>query len=261
MPLLFELYNESIVSADGNQRADCAIDFSKSMKGGQGSGNFGHAGRPGKVGGSGSGEYEEISSWQEFEHLKNLQAKGVHKRPTGLLDDIYTPSTDEWDPPPQEWWNALAERWGPSSPEVEAIEKHIRLSNDVNRYLRAGDEYAGKEVIEQRVKALDLAFTRPYNVSPKNLIVYRGPQLASQLDMSSFVEKGFPSTSYTHIDQFSQGGRSMKIRLPEGFPAIFASPHEREIILPRGITFTKAKDGIWDVKLPDGRKPKPFNFE
>lgn len=59
MGILFELYDTNIVSDDGTVIADCAIpnldlssiDFS-AMKGGSGSGNFQHHGRPGQVGGS-----------------------------------------------------------------------------------------------------------------------------------------------------------------------------------------------------------------
>ena len=78
-----------------------AGEFIKTLNGGAGSGNFGHAGRPGEVGGSSDGK-SSLDSWKErvkkidnAEELLDLQESIVDENVTNYLKKISEDMTDE----------------------------------------------------------------------------------------------------------------------------------------------------------------------
>jgi hypothetical protein len=67
-------------------------------KGGAGSGHFGHAGRPGKVGGSSSGKFSD--SELENEHKIAFEFASKYGATTGLYEE---PHTIRWHESPKSW--------------------------------------------------------------------------------------------------------------------------------------------------------------
>lgn len=190
----------------------------------------------------GGKDYHQIENHQEWDHLRNQQQSAASRIPAGITKE---------EPGSHEWASEVAEKWSGTIEERNAIQQHIRLSNPVNIYLRTGQyRYeSDKEDVQSRIAGLDKAFTRPYNTAPQNLIVYRGLHKEALVDEKSFVDRGFPSVSYKPLTSFGTEKGRISIRIPKGFPMIFGSYNEAEMILPRNVKFTKGKDGVWNISI------------
>ena len=212
-------------------------------EGGEGSGNFGHAGRPGEVGGSlpqgENGEFPVLPSTNE---------------PTPDLTDLIDEARPE---------------------EKDALLKYCSLEAwDMNSYLRKGQSWTGPEWFEGQLKkhvaALDSLMSK--SVVNQNLTVFRGLKFYDSEQFDSFldglkndilVDDGFVSTStLKDISQgFMEGEKSalMVIEVPKGshalwVPGLGAGKDERELILPRSSRFkvldiTKDKNGRINVHV------------
>lgn len=182
------------------------------LKGGSGSGNFGHAGRPGKVGGSSSIHYAAADP-QDLIRYYDL---------TSNCDVI----------------------------DCEALNMYTHSGYDVvNRKLRFGSyadsayEFEWKDAeVNKLLTGLDKSFQNAPTV-PSNLIAYRGvnSRLFDNLAVGdSFTDKGFVSTSIDPAQTMS--GWQMEIRIPAGTKGIYIEQvsnvaSEMELLLNRGTRF------------------------
>jgi hypothetical protein len=189
-----------------------------SLKGSSSSGNYGHQGIPGHVGGSAagtnvSGEFTEADPQELNKHYQ--------------LKDKFAAAIDN-----------------------SALNLYTSSGHDVvNRKLRKGS-YAksihASEWRESEVKdlttRLDDAFDKAPTV-PHNMVVYRGVDeeaFAGLQKGDSFVDKGFVSTSIDRSE--ARTGMQVEIRVPKGTKGIYveqvsAVPSELEMILNRGTKF------------------------
>ena len=191
----------------------------KIFEGGEGSGNFGHVGRPGQVGGSASqytslttGEYLELSEKYSFEKKYGTESlEGFFK-----LSDI-------------------GFYLGAKYTYVNSV---LRKGNLTGEPLKAGYTNA--------VEAVDDLIS--IGVAEKNLLVYRGTETAWDLKVGQeFEDKAFVSTSVSlkissnFKDTLHQ---VFEIRVKEGTHVGYVGPTthmEEEIILPRNSKFRVTK--------------------
>jgi hypothetical protein len=129
---------------------------------------------------------------------------------------------------------------------------------DINAKLRAGDNLAGDSTVTNLRAAMrptqdDLILTRTVPTD-----VFKGFDLENLAGMK-VRDAGFSSTSLGPAYGGGLGQVVMKIAVPKGTPAVFASahsrnPHEQEVILPDGLEMAvasvKRNDQFgWDVSL------------
>jgi hypothetical protein len=129
---------------------------------------------------------------------------------------------------------------------------------DINAKLRAGDDLADDSTVRNLRAAMrptqdDLILTRTVPTD-----VFKGFNLEDLAGMK-VRDAGFSSTSLGPAYGGGLGQVVMKIAVPKGTPAVFASaysrnPHEQEVVLPDGLEMAvasvKRNDQFgWDVSL------------
>jgi len=198
-------------------------------KGGPGSGNFGHEGRPGEVGGSGPGggpARQEDKPLARFSYGKyNVMGKKFFSKHEKEL---------------RQWGKTV------SAESIEALSDYQNTGADwVNSNLRKG-----KDPDSIGVKNLDAAMTFKL---PEDVIVYRGvsSSVAEKLGKEGSVKKdlGYMSTTYDSRVLTPSSRRwpyeeILTICVPKGtyvcipkFSNVGGWRREREVILPRGSKF------------------------
>jgi hypothetical protein len=193
-------------------------------KGGAGSGFFGHAGRPGKKGGSASqGIAQAAFSKPASPPIDYLTSDFLQKNSHYLLslngDDV----------------DAIRHYTGAACYEINAgLRGKRELTNTASHYAKALDHAL------ENAPALD-----------GDTIVYRGTQDKSAEDLglkpgTLFLDKGFCSTTVNFVVAESRtsnkGSCLFKIVLPKGQKILYVEPlsasvGEKEIILPRNMHF------------------------
>jgi hypothetical protein len=198
------------------------------LYGGEGSGNFGHGGRPGEIGGSGEGgggkdgdgsNESEPSSISENDHLQ-------------LAKTAAAKMTDK---------------------ELKTIEYYTREGYiKINQTLRGKiDDVESKVIAEDKIKVLDKAFEKA-PVLDKEITVYRSfynEERIVNLQGGTIKDNGFCSTSTDKEESMAFGRVTCAITVPKGTPVLCmgdglgskASHGEREILLPRGLQFHVSK--------------------
>ena len=185
------------------------------LEGGSGSGNFGHSGRPGEVGGSLSFAYN---------------------------NDVDT-STNFWASLPQNDYSKNAN---------SAYKTYVRSGYvQINAYLRGKTEYydfmQGKRVpftedLKMAITQLLPFFDERFDVKiPEDITVYRSTnQFPDSLQKGvEFTDKAYTSTTLLPSVAFSNfgGGVLYRIHLKKGQKVALGHIGERELILPRGSKF------------------------
>lgn len=193
-------------------------------KGGAGSGNFGHVGRPGKRGGSAGGN-RKISQ-QDTTYLTSNGDDEVSKK--------------------------LIERRGNLSESQElALSLYISESGYYNTPLRSGFVPPETTPLGQRISAIDQMMIE----IPENINVYRGVKDISFLPGvgESFQDLGYMSTSLTDFrprrfmeDRGTKQAEPALLRIKvkkgskglylEGVESRYSKDKEFEVLLPRGST-------------------------
>lgn len=224
-------------------------------KGGPGSGNFNHAGRPGAVGGSGGG---------------GMIGGGGGVREFRNTGEMRTAMAQEFD----EWSSSLSES------ERQAIMTYTRTGHeDINNFLRNRPLTSGaipQTALGSRIDEIDNALSR----SPgflQDTVVYRGIDYDPVLNVGDTItDNGFTSTSINPLvaDHFASTGMEeatvFRINYPANTPAAYISnvgrnTGEYEVLLPRGTEFAVTsveqidlREGgvarlyIMDVVIPEG---------
>lgn len=202
------------------------------FKGGKGSGNFGHVGRPGKVGGSQTSAPKLLQSFDSL--YPNLQVESSSE----LSDDAKN-------------FLKRNEYKTQDVDELLAVDAYKSTSRELNSDLRAGNDY--KNIVTD---GLDSALSK--SVIDENVSVFRGVSptvFPADLQIGTiFTDKGFISTT---ISRKSAWGFStlhsaddiptvMQIGLKAGqhalnMDAIF-DRGEAELLLPRGTSFRILSD-------------------
>ena len=214
--------------------------------GGKGSGNHGHKGRPGKLGGSsksgGAAKAEKVSS----DKYKSLTTKKLHE-----LESIYGKSAYDND------------RFDDDDREV--IEDYTYLGyQHTNSILRTG--YPDSESEEDPRYAEDIIIPKMRELVKKNslkenTILYRGGEMDNKLVVGdSFTDKAFVSTSFNkkiamdhveninnkddysgygdYYDDYDEESSYQKyffeISAPKGSNGLFLGSDEKEWVLPEG---------------------------
>lgn len=184
--------------------------FLLTLKGGPGSGNHGHAGIPGHVGGStSSGGKSSTSVGQKYDKVSDAEMREIY--------DTYHKDC--------------------RSPDCLTTSKYTMDSDDFNLTLRSGGS-AGDHVL-----SVDKYINEGPRV-PKNIVVHRSVTddfFSSGVfeKGSEFQDKGFISTT---IKKGSIGGENLEIRVPKGAKGLYvqhisASPGDNEFLLPRNSKF------------------------
>ena len=192
-------------------------------KGGSGSGNFNHVGRPGEVGGSGDGGSGGKAQERGYADIQKDVKKELNSKHEDSLD-VY--STEDY--------------------------------KIINEYVRTGkcpktseDEYGDKVPVKQseidyHIKNLDQAIKM--NSLTEDTFLYRGivsDRFNTTSEGKTFLDRGFMSTTNTiqsakQFLDFSQetgkGSTILSIRAPKGtnFALVDAENQENEVLLGRG---------------------------
>lgn len=217
---------------------DDARDLFEYVKGGKGSGNFGHKGRPGKRGGSAPrGTIDEFDPPSREQH--DVWGQSVHRKLT---------------------WDESSAVWGYTDGEYESVNGWLR------HHPTDFDMREPKDLDEQ-VSLLDSA-TRKWT-TPENIKVFRGLDLKREdvenLEGSIFEDPGFLSTSISRSQAKSFTGKLydvdvlFEISVPKGVHAlpVYVSDHpeDMEIIFPKGSRLKIIRE------LPAGERGKVFEVE
>ena len=216
------------------------------VKGGPGSGNFGHAGRPGEVGGSApSGS----SSGADSGRISSLAAKPAARpsQPTAAKP-ITSPKPARPVSNPDKFTRELKVK--PSSQDQDVVYTYQSPTFfQVNSHLRTGTA-TNPEVAKQIAAKMDETFARA-PAMPRDVEVYRGMSLKhfgvsnpKELVGKEIVDSGFTSTSFDRrvADKFASSteqGVILAIRVPKGTKAIPVNEYamrlpEHELVLNRG---------------------------
>lgn len=207
------------------------------FKGSKGSGNFGHAGRGGKVGGSSSitTVNPQDSTWANKVPNFNVSVNDYNKVSISTVNDL-----DDKD---------------------QSILNGYKMADYdvINRGLRSGNFY--DEVYKDNVKELDKLIDK--SILNENTIAYRGLTDSGKKRIGNanvFEDKGFVSASMSPnvASSFSnKKGDLLEIYIPKGKNILpidkFTSAdlgefNEREFVLPHGSKFKvlgKRKETLW----------------
>ncbi len=214
------------------------------VKGSGRSGNWGHAGRPGKRGGS-SPASTGGAGFVRFDVPPAIRVDGLPPD-ARAFHDAYG---DTWDA----WTDVGA---------GEGFENYTRGDSEIiNGGLRKAE---GGEDVDRFVSQTDLdtinELDRNIEVAeaPQDFVAYRGGRVPADAQPGdTFTDHGYVSTSLSKntADGFmaEMGGSNdrgdpkvLEIRVPEGHPAAYLDgefsnwPDEYEVLLPRGMTFSIA---------------------
>jgi SPP1 gp7 family putative phage head morphogenesis protein len=207
------------------------------IKGGSGSGNFGHSGRPGLVGGSapGEGSASFIDPEEKNKYMvgkKDPDVSVIFKR--GTEDTFIKSLTVEES-------KALSEYKGddPYAPGAAIA---------LNGMMREGEKLSEEQ--KKAIEQIDSAFRKAPRLK-EDIILYRGTDSTMKTSPSGFIDsKAYISTSINRkeAENFAglvSGGKGYvyEIKVPKGFVAIPTSyfhtgtsiSEEKEVLLPRGI--------------------------
>lgn len=196
------------------------VNLLKIIKGGSGSGNFGHVGRPGHVGGSATNG-GEISFSVNFKEGDSEQLIRHY--------DLLSKCGQEID--------------------CHALKSYTSMAYGVvNTYLRHGtyQDTVYSEVPQSRVDEIVKGIDKSFNNAPKvpgDLKVFRGMDsslLSSLQEGDIFKDDGFISTSIDKEKVVSGG--FIEIHVPKGSKGIYLEQisevkRERELLLDRGSRF------------------------
>lgn len=197
-------------------------------KGGEGSGHFGHSGRPGLVGGSAAGTTFTAPQLSTLKSLPPAEVEAIAQNQRNKLVD-----------------KTFTER------QKYALQTYSGTGYiNINKQLRAGNVDAK---VSEQVKYIDDAIAA--TETDRDLTVYRGIDLAigtaSQRSVSDFQvgktisDPGFVSTTLDPelAQNFEGKGETvvMAINLPKGSKAFamydqFGVKHEEEMLLPRNLS-------------------------
>jgi hypothetical protein len=189
-----------------------------------------------------------------YEKLRDFKYK--QERENAILPDSISKPDDELDEKDMKRIEDYSLKVGRA---LSAIDEYQWLSNDVNSALREGKELSGR--IKRIVDGLEDAFTLSGYKSPADVVIYRGsPERFT--DRDSFTDKGFSSLS-VYSDSAHRFGHVISVLIPKGFPSIFTTTAEGEVILPRGTNFRKTGENEFtvisdniDKAIPEGTVPK-----
>lgn len=196
------------------------------IKGGTGSGNFAHSGRPGKKGGSAPRNYANMT-WEDYRTAAGVQNMG--------WSTIDVPPEIEVES--EEFFDYLQNH----GINYDALKRYSDFSYDINAALRNGESLDPKQ--QKIVSALDEIFEHKSSRAPKDMIVTRGGVPATVRNSKSFTDNGFTSTSTGYASNF---GDVITIKVPKGSKAVFNTwSGEDEVILPRGSQFKRQPDDTW----------------
>lgn len=204
-------------------------------KGGPGSGNFGHAGRPGEVGGSAP----KGSS-------RPIAAKPPETQPRQFTD---WKEAEAWVQEHGEPESAMS--MGEQNAIYDYTEGGFYFTNGLLRGTVDEDEADGP-IVRKYIAALDAMEKRGH--IPEDVTLYRGFNTDNEMRPGQIVsDKGFVSTSVMRgtADHFLPGNKKygvlLKIHAHKGSNAIIVTiaRKEGEVILPRGSRF-KVKSVTWN---------------
>jgi len=204
------------------------------LKGGSGSGNFGHAGRPGEVGGSAT-DYGLVWAGKPSRDLEQENARAM----AGV---VVTPK------------------------EKRALKnyKYGEIDNGylmINRGLREGT--VPSDDVAKSIAGIDSAMNN--NILNQDYVVYRGVDSSFSSHIKEgfqFTDRGYPSTSLSVnrplnlANTFGWGpkiqGAIFRLTIPAGSHGVFMDGivkgmFEYELLLPRGGRFTIGRDITADV--------------
>lgn len=230
------------------------------VHGGEGSGNFGHEGRPGEVGGSGPGG--GIPKMTQ-EHWLGDNTKELHEYKSKLNETGVKDYRDDYY------------KYGSkTAADIQNIEDNYfgtRRSFEVNDELRFGDlRPSTKEIVD----SLDRIGTTHGRELPSGIELYRGVGVHSGEYLAGLKpgdvceDKAFQSFTYdsSHAYQFSKtwgpsdNDRTFIRAITVGGEKALHNPDESEILFPRGTSWKVISN---DLITPETGNPQgyaPFNY-
>lgn len=234
------------------------------LKGGHTSGNFGHEGRPGKLGGSGpGGGFGKIGitsapgADRNFDvHMYRLDkkvGKPLEKEPEEEKDFQFVPPNELNDHYKTE---ELCRR---HPPECDSLRNYCSGDYEaINTHLRKG--YSGGRSIPEQIEAIDSIIDQAPRV-PQDMKVLRGihgEDVFAKLEQGTvFEDKGFVSTTVGYNEVATREGKGhymLEIQVPKGSKGIYVQrisefPEEEELLLPRGSRFNVISKGTTKAVL------------
>ena len=188
------------------------------LGGGRGSGNAGHRGRPGKLGGS--SPKKTLSNFIEFDDTqkgrKESEKFGKQNIRNREIFFAQRKALEDYQETEHLWINGLLR--GNNMPKNATF----------------------KQLLRNKIERLDQAMG---GVS-KNFVVYRGVTESvfnKIIKKDRFGDKGFVSTSLHFSNAFSNANHVLKIEVPKGTPAYYLGKDfgkdESEVLLARNLKF------------------------
>jgi hypothetical protein len=196
-------------------------------EGGAGSGNFGHAGRAGEVGGSGEGEGGTAAVLLDFRKSGTKETEsGGHK----LMDKSF-------DTLPKEQQEALKNYTSNDGPGGSDL---------INAHAREGWKASDSPGVADRIKAIELLDRATSHMIKSDVIAYRnfGDDFGEDLAPGfTFTDKGFSSFSLAKesAQNVGEGYYTAVIHIPAGAKGMYIGnkglyKYEYELLLHRGVT-------------------------
>lgn len=230
-------------------------------KGGEGSGNFGHEGRPGEVGGSAPGNgfnpyVFSRSPDKQYHGGMDHGQKEMHLYGKMHTAKVYLTSAQR----------ASLKRYKEGDYEVNAYSVNSKLRRASNPgssgfmnydYTKLTPEQ--KMEVDSIIDNMDVVFANDSTALADDLLAYRGVNPGKFLDSlkpgAIIHEPGFMSTTLdkTWAEHFGNHGGVIKIRIPKGTHAIYLDAlkqmYQAEMLLNRG--YALRIDSIDEIKYGD----------
>lgn len=213
------------------------------LKGSERSGNYGHLGRPGHLGGSKPGGGHGIIGVKPNDNTNTIKRLAYELRTSNKFRTADYKDMGNL----VEHYN-LYEKCGKGVIECDELKRYTGSGyENCNAYLRGlemkeWNEPPGPDDVDEFVSSIDNVFDKSPRL-PKAYKAFRGvdPIALSGLQPGDeFVDDGFVSTSVDSHKAFS--GTKLEIRVPKGARALYVEEvsnlgHERELLLDRSSKF------------------------
>lgn len=217
------------------------FEIIKILKGSDRSGNYGHQGRPGSVGGSRPGGGHGAIGIRAEDNADTATIKRrAYMARTGKN---FKTATSTYMAELDKYYN-LGNKCG-NTIDCSSLVNYTSTGHDkMNQYLRKLPGYDKIEPLsmQNRIKAIDRVF-EDAPTTPVALKAFRGVHASALRGLQpgdEFQDNGFVSTSLDYDSSFS--GAKLEIRVPKGSKAVFVRAissvgGEQELLLDRGQKF------------------------
>ena len=204
------------------------------VKGGEGSGNFSHEGRPGEVGGSGPGGGVSARPMDKSEWMSRSEEFAKHVDPRGE--------------------RAFYDFTTPKYKLINGYLRGLKPASEVDEYLRTDTVAALDKSIASYTTDRDLLVSRFVSKEALRIVQEGKP----------FVDRGFTSTTFKQEWEYSHPTHvRIEIVIPKGTHCAplgveSSYPAEGEVLLPRGSRYVPVGGNVWRLDQENAKAARPY---